>query len=329
MLKTILREDHNITGFEIKQTFKAIGERILLLNARQIFRKDSIELLILLAIEDVTEAKKLEAELKLSALELERQVEERTASLKDANLSLRHSNDDLKQFATIASHDLQEPVRKIRTFVNLLTLRHSEGIAAEAREILEKISLSAERMSLLIKDVLNFSKISDAGLVFEKTDLNTIMQQVIADFDLLITQKQASVNLELLPIIDAVPLQIHQLFSNLLGNALKFSKKEVKPQITISAGMLPSEEMKRFPALNDRASYCEIVFGDNGIGFDQRFAVQMFLIFQRLNALEDFDGTGIGLALCKRAVLNHRGEIYAEAELGKGAQFHVILPLKQ
>ncbi|HTI09212.1 MAG TPA: chemotaxis protein CheB [Puia sp.] len=329
MLKNVLSEGNNITGFEIKQTFNALGERILLLNARQIFRKDNIEQLILLAIEDVTEAKKSEADQKLFTLELEKQVEERTASLKDANTSLRHSNDNLKQFATIASHDLQEPLRKIRTFANLLNLRHNIDIAGEAKELLGKISLSAERMSDLITDVLNFSKISDAGLVFEKTDLNSVLQQVIADFDLLITQKQASVNQEPLPVIDAVPLQIYQLFYNLLGNSLKFSKMNVPPQISIHSGMLPVKGMDKFPTLNSKTSYCEIIFRDNGIGFDQRFSEQMFLIFQRLNAREDFEGTGIGLALCRRAVINHHGEIYAESKMGEGAQFHIILPLKQ
>ena len=329
MLRNILLEENKITGFEIKQDFNIIGERVMLLNARQIFRKDNTEQLVLLAIEDVTEAKRLDAESKLFTQELERQVEERTVSLKETNASLQHSNENLEQFATIASHDLQEPLRKIRVFANLLNIRHSKEIAGEVKEFLEKINVSAERMSNLITGVLNFSKISDSGSVFEKTDLNEILKDVITDFDLLITQKKAIINHEPLPVIDAVPLQINHLFYNLLANSLKFSKINVEPQINISSRMLPSEEIKNFPALNSNTAYCEIIFRDNGIGFDQQFSDQMFLIFQRLNARDDYEGTGIGLALCKKTVINHHGEIYAEGKIEEGARFHIILPLKQ
>jgi two-component system CheB/CheR fusion protein len=329
MLRNILLEENKITGFEIRQDFNIIGERVMLLNARQIFRKDNAEQLVLLAIEDVTEAKRMDAESKLFTQELERQVAERTVSLKETNASLQHSNENLEQFATIASHDLQEPLRKIRVFANLLNMRHSQEIAGEVKEYLEKISVSAERMANLITGVLNFSKISDSGAVFEKTDLDEILKVVINDFDLLITQKKAIINHEALPVIDAVPLQINHLFYNLLANSLKFSKIDIEPQISISSRTLPPEEIKNFPALNSNTSYCKIIFSDNGIGFDQQFSDQMFLIFHRLNARDDFEGTGIGLALCRKAVINHHGEIYAEGKIGEGARFHIILPLQQ
>jgi len=195
--------------------------------------------------------------------------------------------------------------------------------------LLNKISVSAKRMSVLIDDVLNFSKIVDSTNAYAKADLNKILDNVINDFDLLIKEKKAVISHDPLPVIEAIPLQINQLFYNLLSNALKFSKAGTAPIIHVASGMLSSEDIKKYPSLKADSSYCEIIFRDNGIGFNQQFAEQMFLIFQRLNSRERFEGTGIGLALCKKIVINHHGEIYAEAEEGKGAAFHIILPLQQ
>ena len=266
------------------------------------------------------------------SLELEGQVAQRTASLnesnallKESNALLRESNNNLEQFATIASHDLQEPLRKIRIFSAQLEQQHGTLIAGEAGELIQKISRSAERMSGLIHDVLNFSRVLDAS-VFEQVDLNGILRNVIADFDLLIEQKKATISQDVLPVIRAVPLQMNQLFYNLLSNALKFSKPDIPPVIRVSYRMLEQEERKRFPTLTDDIPYCEIIFQDNGIGIDEQFSAQVFVIFERLNSRERFEGTGIGLALCKRIVLNHKGEIYLTSKKGRGTEFHIILP---
>ena len=328
ILGTTLSGEGKITDFELTLTFEAIGERVLLLNVCEIFRKDNTEQLILMAMEDVTEARKREDDLKLFSGELESQVHQRTIALKDVNTSLLQSNYNLEQFATIASHDLQEPLRKIRTFAALLNQRYTGGIAIEAKDLIHKIAVSAERMSALIHDVLNFSKVLDAS-VFKKTDLNGILKNVIADFDLLIAQKKALITHGELPIIAAVPLQMNQLFYNLLGNALKFSKPEMEPIIFISSRPLSPAEAGAYPSLDGDTSYCEILFEDNGIGINPRFSEQIFLIFQRLNAREHFEGTGIGLALCKRIVTNHRGEIYVSSREEGGTRFHIILPLGQ
>ncbi|MES1249399.1 MAG: ATP-binding protein, partial [Chitinophaga rupis] len=293
-----------------------------------IFRKDNTEPLILLAMEDVTDARKREEDQKLFSVELETKVKERTASLRETNALLKYSNDNLEQFATIASHDLQEPLRKIRTFAAILNQRHTKDMNEEVKGYLQKISLSAERMSTLIYDVLNFSKVLDSS-VFSKTNLNTVLQNVILDFDLLIAQKSAVVKYGTLPIINAVPLQMNQLFYNLLGNALKFSKPEEPPVVDISSSNLPADEVKKYPFLDSNLPYCEIIFADQGIGFNPRYSEQVFTIFQRLNVREHFEGTGIGLALCKRIVMNHKGEIYVKSKEGEGSQFHVILPLEQ
>ena len=146
------------------------------------------------------------------------------------------------------------------------------------------------------------------------------------DFDMLIEQKKAIITQDELPVIKAVPLQMNQLFYNLLGNAIKFSRQDVAPVIYISCRMIPAIEVQTHPALNNASTYFEIIFSDNGIGIDEEFMEQIFLIFQRLNAKDRFEGTGIGLALCKKIVLNHRGEIYVHSKEGIGTEFHVLLP---
>jgi two-component system CheB/CheR fusion protein len=197
-LETLLSREVGIKDIEIDYPVKEGKEWVLLLNAARIFRKDNAEQLILLAMEDVTEARKREDGHKRFSEELAKQVQERTSSLKEANAALKNSNANLEQFATIASHDLQEPLRKIRTFAALLNQRHAQDIDAGARVLLEKISLSAERMADLIRDVLNFSKVLDAS-VFEDLDLTVILQNVIRDFDLLIEQKRAEIRYISLP----------------------------------------------------------------------------------------------------------------------------------
>ena len=328
LLERFLLENGRVTGFEVKHRFEDIGARILLLNACQITRTDDHDSLILLAIEDITEARNREEDLFLFSQELETKVQERTASLLEANTALKLSNENLEQFATIASHDLQEPLRKIRTFSALLQKRHNNEITGEAGELIHKIDLSAQRMSALIHDVLNFSKILDAS-IFVRADLSEILRKVIGDFDLLIAEKKAVITNEPLPAIEAVSLQMSQLFYNLLGNALKFSKPQVPPLIHISGRILPPADVPSFPTLDEAIPYCEIVFRDNGIGIDPHFSEQIFGIFQRLNVREHFEGTGIGLALCKRIVLSHKGEIYVDPNDGTGSAFHVILPVRQ
>jgi two-component system, chemotaxis family, CheB/CheR fusion protein len=321
-----LSVDGRVTDVEIRQRFEDTGERILLLNACRIAQKDSMELLILMAIDDITDARHREQDMLVFSKELEDKVEERTASLKESNISLKQSNDNLEQFATIASHDLQEPLRKIRTFSAILHQRYRKEIEGEPGELIDKISLAALRMSDLIHDVLNYSKVLDAS-VFTKVDLNGVLKHVIADFDLLIEQEKAVVTCAELPPILAVPLQMNQLFYNLIGNALKFTRPGVAPVVDISCRMLAPDELNEHPLLNGDVAYCEIVVSDNGIGIDDKYAEQIFMIFQRLNVKERFEGTGIGLALCKRIVLNHKGEIYMLSEKEKGTQFHVLLPI--
>ena len=255
---------------------------------------------------------------KLSLEGLEKKVNERTRDLQRSNI-------ELQQFAYVASHDLQEPLRKITTFTELLDNSLNEK-DDKSRGYLNKIAASARRMLALIQGVLNFSQLSRGGDFFTTVDLNNILSEVKNDFELLISEKGAHIYSEPLPAVQGIPLQLNQLFSNLLSNALKFSEPGRNPEIYITISELPSEEVHEYPALTANQPYIRIEFRDNGIGFSQEYAKQVFVIFQRLNDRQSYAGTGIGLALCKRIVLNHKGEIYAKSAPGEGASFYIILP---
>ncbi len=244
------------------------------------------------------------------------------------NQQLEISNRNLSQYAYVASHDLQEPLRKIITFAKLVTDRSKETINEGSKNYLEKITQSALRMRELIQDLLAYSSIDNTGNQFVSTDLNEILQNVIADFDLLIEEKGALVQNEGLPVVDAIPLQMNQLIQNLVSNAIKFSRQGIQLVIHISHKLLTPYEASQHANLSAAFSYCEIVFKDNGIGFSPAYAEQVFVIFQRLNDHREFPGTGIGLALCRKIAEDHGGVIYAKSEEGKGAAFHVILPLR-
>jgi PAS domain S-box-containing protein len=263
----------------------------------------------------------------------EQLIQTHTETLWKKNVELEHLNKSLDQFASIASHDLQEPLRKIKTFTALLKSKCGTTLSAESNELIDKIKRSSERMSLLINDVLNFSRIVNMENMFVKTDLGQLLDNTLKDFDMLILEKSASVQIGQLPVVEAIPSQINQLFYNLVGNALKFSKAGRPASLSISSRILPAEETENeFNLgfnLNRKLSYSEITFKDNGIGFEQQFADQIFSIFERLNNQEQYSGTGIGLALCRKIAQHHHGGIRAEGKENGGAIFYVVLPLKQ
>ena len=241
---------------------------------------------------------------------------------------LQRTNSELEQFAYVASHDLQEPLRKIKTFSSLIVERFNDPAASFAKVYLNKVINAANRMSALINDLLNFSSLSDQSRQFVETDLNRILDKIYNDFELTIQEKKAVVTREPLQHMEAVPLQMNQLFYNLLNNALKFSRPNIPAHISITASMLNPEQVAEH-RLYTGTPYQEIVIKDNGIGFNQEYAEKIFVIFQRLNSKEAYAGTGIGLALCQKIVLNHHGLVYAASKENDGASFHVILPLRQ
>lgn len=253
---------------------------------------------------------------------LEEKVLERTRELKESNDALAKTNRELENFAYIASHDLQEPLRKIMIFSDILKRNlHDETCV---RKYFSKIDSSAKRMGDLIKAVLEYSRLPAHPGQLMLTDLNEIFENVMTDLELSISDRSAIVEADDLPAIPGVPLQIHQLFSNLLGNALKFCNDA--PRIFVRSRAVRGIELTDLFNADELKQYVELTFQDNGIGFDNRYREQIFTIFQRLHGLQQYSGTGIGLALCKKIVENHNGCIIAQSEPGRGATFIVYFP---
>ena len=233
--------------------------------------------------------------------------------LEKHRVELERTNQELEQYAWVASHDLKEPVRKIKTFSDMLLHMPATDVSEAARVRLRKIHDSAERMDKLIEAVLLYSR-SSKDHSFELVNLNATVKDVLADLEVVIHEKNATVKADHLPSVEGIPYQLRQLFQNLLSNALKYSKPNIPPVVTIRA----QEEQDR----------CRILVQDNGIGFKPEFARKIFQVFQRLVAKHEYEGTGIGLALCKKIVENHAGSIRAFSNEGEGATFEIILPLK-
>lgn len=234
--------------------------------------------------------------------------------LQRLNADLEKSNSDLEQFAYVASHDLQEPLRKIQTFSEL-SERNLDN-KEQLKKYLAKVSSSAYRMTELIKAVLNYSRlVKNENLAFAEVDLNSILNSILSDLELMIEEKNAIISVDRLPVVQGIALQLHQLFLNLLSNSLKFTER--RPEIKIT-----SELVKE----NGSVAYLLLTLCDNGIGFDQKFEEKIFSIFQRLHHDKNIPGTGIGLALCKKIVENHRGRISVKSEVNKGTSFYIYLP---
>ena len=260
--------------------------------------------------------------------ELERKVAERTRQLVTLNVDLKRSNEELSQFAYIASHDLQEPLRKIMTFSNRVNEKYKENLPEGSNDYLLKINNSAKRMSMLINDLLEFSGTNRHNKEFIPTNLNTILQHLLEDFEEEINAKNAKIIFDNLPVISAIPLQMTQLFHNLISNALKFSKKDVAPVITIASQKMTVNQKEKYNVPEKNAEYIQISFCDNGIGFEDIFSDKIFIIFQRLHTKAAYEGTGIGLALCKKIAENHAGNIIAESTKNLGTCFFINLPYK-
>lgn len=254
---------------------------------------------------DLTEKKIAEDQLKQYAKELEIQ------------------NKELEQFAYVASHDLQEPLRKIQTFANLLERDIHDKDAMKVK--IEKINASAQRMANLIQDILKYSKLSQIDEAFVDVDLSVIIENIKEDFELLLQQKKVKITYNKLPVIKGIPIQIHQLFSNLIDNAIKFNVN--KPLIKITSKSFKITDPKEHPNLDRSKNYVSITVTDNGLGFEPQYKNQIFKLFQRLDSSKS--GSGIGLALCKRIIEIHKGEISVSSELNKGTVFNIILPGKK
>ena len=292
-------------------------KRIIHASARVFYDSDGSADYLSGTAQDVTKERKLQEELTFK-------VKERTLELYKANNELEINNQELQQFAYIASHDLQEPVRKITVFMQMLET-NLESNPQKARTYIDKINNSTKRMTELIKDVLGFSELAKTARVFEQTDLNQIVGDVLNDFDLVIEQRNAKITFSDLPTVEAIPLQMSQLFGNLISNALKYSKTDSIPSINIESCQLSESEKMNFD-IDQKVDYYKVEISDNGIGFDQKYADQIFNIFQRLHGKDEFAGTGIGLAMCRKILQNHNGDIVAKSAEHIGSVFTCIIP---
>jgi PAS domain S-box-containing protein len=258
--------------------------------------------------------------------ETQRQLKKNNEELEFANRELELSNHDLQQFASVASHDLQEPLRKIMIFSNLINEKRND-LSDQAKRYLDKILISSARMKALIIDILNYSKLSSNEFAVEDADLNEVLKELLEDFELIIEEKGVIINNNGLPRIQANKGQVRQVFQNIISNALKFSIPGRPPVISISSKTIKE---KSFTAEESPdGEYCLINIKDNGIGFDEKYVDNIFALFQRLNSKDQYEGTGIGLAIAKKIIDKHNGMITAHSREGEGAEFLIVLPLKQ
>ncbi|WP_199117201.1 PAS domain-containing protein [Pedobacter sp. ASV28] len=252
--------------------------------------------------------------------ETERKLEEK---INELNVS----NKDLEQFAYVASHDLQEPLRKIRAFGERLKTRFGDSIDVEGQDYIERMQNAAERMQTLIDDLLAFSRAAREAKHFTPVNLNDLITKVLADLDYTIENNHATVDLAIQGQVEGIAPQLAQVFQNILSNSLKFMRPNVPPIINISSKTVLGSTLQISAAVQNQW-YCVIQITDNGIGFDESYAGKIFDLFQRLHSRAEYKGTGIGLAICKKIVDNHSGFIFAKSIEGEGSSFFIILPIK-
>lgn len=277
---------------------------------------------------DVTELKQAQEALQQSAEVLEQRVAERTQELKEANLQLKKSNENLAEFAYIASHDLQEPLRKIQSFGDILREQHETQLG-EGVMYLERMQGAARRMSTLIKDLLTFSRLSTRQEGTKLVSLTNVFSYVLHDLELSIQETGAVVTIDPLPSVKGDASQLAQLFQNLVSNAIKFSHPGTEPVIEVRTKRVADKDLPlTVRPVRAAAAYHCIDVSDNGIGFDEKYVERIFQVFQRLHGTRKYAGTGIGLAICEKVVVNHGGAISARSQPGQGTTFSVYLPIE-
>jgi len=267
---------------------------------------------------------------------LQKEIEERKATeekirslntqLLQNNMHLKAVNEELDQFAYVASHDLQEPLRKIMVFSDKIMQNKEQD--PETEKYFKKIINSSKRMQSLINDLLSFSRHSMSSSDFKTTDLNELVKEALGELEIEIEKSNALIHIDNLPVIRAIPSLMQQLFYNLLSNAIKFRKKNESPIVHIRTEKMSADELSRFNGASNGILYHKITVSDNGIGFDDKYAEEIFMVFKRLHSYHEFEGTGVGLSICKKIIDKHKGFITATSVPDQGSTFVIGLPEK-
>ena len=286
-----------------------------------------IGLVFYLALRDIRARQISEAKLSAARDALEDRVRERTAELSTLNIELERSNRELQDFAFVASHDLQEPLRKIQAFGDRLRTAQGPQFSDQGRDYLDRMNSAAERMHTLINDLLSYSRVTTKAQPFQPTDLNKVVEGVLHDLETTIERSGGSVNLGELPTIDADEFQMRQLFQNLIVNALKFAKNDSPPAVEVRGEVFKEDAASMGHSMPEEMVRISVT--DNGIGFDEKYLDRIFTPFQRLHGRSEYEGTGIGLAVCRKILERHGGSLTAKSEPGKGSTFIAVLPLMQ
>jgi len=287
------------------------GRRLTIETSIRLISRDGTPVGIQGIARDITERKQAEEQLKQFAEKLEK------------------SNRELEGFAYIASHDLQEPLRKIQAFGDRLRSKCGQTLTREAMDYLDRMQAAAKRMQTLVIDLLKLSRITTRARPFVRVDLGQIVKEVVSDLELQIEQTGGTVKTGYLPTIEADPTQMRQLFQNLIGNALKFHRPGDPPVVKVEDDLLCERDKRTGRHKEEQHEFCRIIIEDNGIGFDEKYIDRIFAPFQRLHGRSEYDGTGIGLTVCQKIAQRHNGTIVAESSPGDGARFVILLPMKQ
>jgi len=263
-------------------------------------------------------------ELELQNETLASKVSERTQELMIYSDELSRSNRELEDFAFVASHDLQEPLRKIQAFSDRLETMFKDDLGEKGLDYIGRMKNAAQRMSNLINDLLEFSRVTTRGKEFTDTDLNNVLSEILSDLEIAIKESDTKITIDEMPVIQADPSQMHQLFLNLLSNAVKFRRPDVAPLININY-----QHQREYSEVHGEDIEWQIItVKDNGIGFSEEYTDKIFVPFQRLHGRSQYKGTGIGLSVCRRIVERHGGTITAQSESGEGATFIIKLPVE-
>lgn len=255
---------------------------------------------------------------------LEQRVKERTIELQEINRKLEISNEELEQFASVASHDLKDPLRRITTYSSFIKEKNLLG-EGPGKDYIDRIIYSSKRMMQMIDNLFNYATLNTAEL-FKQSNLNAIVDEAIIGLESKIREKKAVFQIGVLPQVDIIPSQMREVFHNIIDNCLKFSKTDVPPIITISSEQVEEKSINSNASLT--GNFCKITISDNGIGFDAQYAGKIFMIFQRLHLKSEYEGGGIGLAMVKRIINKHSGIIMAASEIDEGTKIIMVLPIK-